>query len=454
MKKQIGSIMMNKEKIREVLIISVIIAIVVMPTSVNANGGVVVVPEISPELEKHISLPSQKAAIAWDGENEILIISTKIKGENLTNIAWIIPIPSETKPVVEKGDVKIFKDISYLFSEIKIRRYIHKGVDSSFAIFVFVLTFIIPLTLVVFGLVKRKNEKIAILCFTFAAISFVFGFLFFSAAPLGGGPRRLKAEITPLEIIEAKKVGIYNVLILKATNSSYMVDWLNKHNYKISNESIPILQQYCAHDDFYFVVNKIDAENLSERERAKIEEDFSKGAATPLMIKFKPKEPFYPLKISSINKGNTTINVYFFSHEPVRDKSGILKIKDVRDVEKVMHLLGLSQHFMPEKNFTIELPTPYKKPFVTWLQYQGDLSNLDNDSYFVFDAFTCENLPPERYGRFEDVGPGKDECYYRLAIETENSSLCDMIQEKWIKYGCYRDVSIETKNPISAEEYH
>jgi len=274
---------------------------------------------------------------------------------------------------------------------------------------------------------------------------------------VGGPGVGSETEINPLKLIEAKKVGIYDVLILKATNSSYMIDWLDKHNYKISNKSIPILQDYCDQENFYFVVNKINTENLSEEKRTKIKEDLSKGAVTPLMIKFRPKGPFYPLEMSSMNKGNTTINVYFFSDEPVRDGSGILKIKDVRDIEKVEYWFKRSQYSMSDENFTIDLPIPYEKRLVTWLQYMGNLNNLEKDSYFVFDALTCKELPPVLgYDRYALVKEGiildKDDCCYRVAMETKNSSLCEMIQDIRIRNKCYVKFALETQNVSLCEK--
>jgi len=70
-------------------------------------------------MEKEISLPSQKAVIIWDGENETLILQTMIKGKILEGLAWVIPIQSKTKPEVNRSNAQIFKALPYVFGEIK-----------------------------------------------------------------------------------------------------------------------------------------------------------------------------------------------------------------------------------------------------------------------------------------------------------------------------------------------
>jgi len=54
-------------------------------------------------------------------------------------------------------------------------------------------------------------------------------------------------------------------------------------------------------------------------------EKLSIGMATPLKINFQPKIPFFPLKISSLNTGQTIIEVYLNSEKPMKDKNNILK---------------------------------------------------------------------------------------------------------------------------------
>lgn len=51
--------------------------------------------------------PKQRAMIAWNGTEEILLLSTDMRASAKTKILEIIPFPSE--PVVKNGDVEIFR---------------------------------------------------------------------------------------------------------------------------------------------------------------------------------------------------------------------------------------------------------------------------------------------------------------------------------------------------------
>ena len=50
--------------------------------------------------------PNQRALIAWNGEEEILLLTTDIKASKPTTVLEVLPLPSE--PKVTKGDLKTF----------------------------------------------------------------------------------------------------------------------------------------------------------------------------------------------------------------------------------------------------------------------------------------------------------------------------------------------------------
>ncbi|MCK4525832.1 DUF2330 domain-containing protein [candidate division WOR-3 bacterium] len=58
--------------------------------------------------------PTQRAMIAWNGQEEILLLSTDLKASEPTRVLEVIPLPSE--PVVKKGDVEVFKKATALIN--------------------------------------------------------------------------------------------------------------------------------------------------------------------------------------------------------------------------------------------------------------------------------------------------------------------------------------------------
>ena len=59
----------------------------------------------------HLYEPAQKAVINWDGITEIMILSSAVRTENLTNITWVVPIISTTKPKISAGNMSVFEEL-------------------------------------------------------------------------------------------------------------------------------------------------------------------------------------------------------------------------------------------------------------------------------------------------------------------------------------------------------
>ncbi|MCK4523483.1 DUF2330 domain-containing protein [candidate division WOR-3 bacterium] len=81
--------------------IFVMIMIILMCVSYADRGSIPFNPNIQ------IFEPNQRAMIAWNGEEEILLLSTDMYASGKTDVLEVIPLPSE--PVVKKGDTEVFK---------------------------------------------------------------------------------------------------------------------------------------------------------------------------------------------------------------------------------------------------------------------------------------------------------------------------------------------------------
>jgi hypothetical protein len=63
--------------------------------------------------------PKQRAMIAWNGKEEILLLSTDLRASEATEVLEVLPLPSE--PKVKKGDVEVFRRATTLINK-KLRR--------------------------------------------------------------------------------------------------------------------------------------------------------------------------------------------------------------------------------------------------------------------------------------------------------------------------------------------
>jgi len=328
--------------------------------------GMMVMP---PDYSEKVFMPEQKAVIVWDGSTEELILESKITTEDISSMAWLIPIESSTKPVVEAADEEVFFRLSDLFTPRP------KGN-------------VYPTIFGVTGSMER------------------------------GG----------VEVIEELKVDIYDITILKATDSSALINWLNSNGYSFPEAFPNLLDEYVASGNTYFIANKINLQNkypginpssedfecaqaitedkwIGERfyggsdsiertvdymmdqfpsechsadsEAIAVLVSLRLGISTPLKISFTPSKPIYPMKISSLNLGDGKALVYFVSNKAFKDSSGIFSTKNMIQGTPIS-----LNHYGIETGST-----------VTLLEWSDSYSSLAKDSFFEERPFVPELDP-------------------------------------------------------------
>jgi len=399
-------------------------------TPMVAADGMFVSDEYS-----HLYEPYQKAVIYWSGTTETLILSSAVRSDNLSNIAWIVPIISTTMPNVTAGNITVFQDLVDYFKEYDYWHY------------------------------KEWYNEVTV---------------------------DLAGRVT---ILESKEIDIYDVVIIKATNASDLINWLIENNFNVSKEAYGIIEKYVKMNNCYFVVNKIDLKNkyrevleliengsitldltnylnvfsspqnfeqfkkiqamqiicnkdffvswgldyyypefllnlgITAGDYFELEKKFSindqefiasitpnnlsyknvdelitdsnirakydavyellsnkldiiydyyqmrqalkQGMATPLKFVFTPLEPYYPLTISSSTPGYGVIEVYVVAEHPAIDKNKLLGVEECKEVDIELRE-KLSKYFPVEK-----------ADYVTRLSSHGKLSDLTNDAVFT-----------------------------------------------------------------------
>ena len=121
---------MNAQSVR---ILAVLLAIgtifAFVPERVLADRGSI--PwGMEDNLPTEIFEPAQNAVIAWNGREEILVLSTDLSATRPTKVLEVLPLPSE--PVVTKGDGALFAKFNNLIlSELRTNWYSGKGPDGS-----------------------------------------------------------------------------------------------------------------------------------------------------------------------------------------------------------------------------------------------------------------------------------------------------------------------------------
>ncbi len=198
--------------------------------------------------------PTQKVYIRWDGSQEKLLIQTKYKGP-AEEMVWIVPVPSE--PAVETGDGAVFEE----FSE---KTYWPDIAHTSFG-----------------GSWGRPfNVDLS-------------GVPTFSG---GGGE-------TPVEW--HRRIGNYDVVLLRPVNGEDVVHWLNTNGYGIPDKAIPILEDY-VREKWWMVVSKIHPDALTDITRNKL----ANGTLHPLEMTFASSACVYPLRLTAMATGPVEELIY------------------------------------------------------------------------------------------------------------------------------------------------
>jgi|GEM_PF-5036683 len=348
--------------------ISILVVLLCLTLYSSADGGVVA------KAKQYVYEPNQKAVIIWDGGKEKLILSAEIKPVKLSDMAWIIPMESRLKPEVEESDIGVFLEFAqYLRYEETL-----------------------------FGDGVQRNPKVF--------------------------------------VIEEKEVDIYDVTIIQASDVESLMSWLREGSYIVPDGAQDIFGNYCG-EKGYFIIQKIDLRNLYKDEIQEINKiegkdifdepidnklidkvcsrssdefcsrlkDLEQGIATPIMITFWPDKPTYPLRISSINRGETKIELYLIAEDEMIDVNGILTEQAVK------HLYGLNETLSKKLGVN-------ENHSLTFFTYRGELSELEGDAVFA----ECEKC----HGR----GYLSDDMYWEIYEFTPHFAMflgclyCQIIQ--------------------------
>lgn len=94
------------------------------------------------------------------------------------------------------------------------------------------------------------------------------------------------AAAPPVTVLDQKLVGPYETVTLAATTAADLVDWLQTHQYRITDEMIPVLQPYIE-NGLHFVALRLQADRTAED-------------VTPLTMTYQSDKPMIPIRLTRI----------------------------------------------------------------------------------------------------------------------------------------------------------
>ncbi len=228
--------------------------ILLNPSSVFSDGGMVIWP---PKV--HLNQSAQNAIVAWNGSEEIIILSNDIESDAEATTLRMVPLPSNPSEIKE-GSFESFEKLVEIMNE-KIEETRNKW--------------------------QIMDEGMA-------------------SAPTPG-----------IEITFQEKIGAHDVTVVKVNDLDYFLNWVKDFAREkgfeikeISSEFREGVKNYLKREINYFVFDVIDTKE-------------GKESIEPLIYQFKSDYLYYPILISGaseISESSAGIRVFIISEEGISDR--------------------------------------------------------------------------------------------------------------------------------------
>ncbi len=217
--------------------------------------------------------PNQRAAVAFNGEEEVLLLSTDLRASEKTKILEVLPLPAE--PKVSKGDVELFSKATALIN----------------------------------ARLGLKNP------------AWGMG----GMGGMGGGTDR--GGPPPAGIVTLQeKIGAHDITVTKVVDRKGFINWVEERLRKdgVDNPTIPepmkeVVAEYLKDKYRWFVFDVVDLGDALK----------SKDA---IQYRFRTDHLYYPMRITRTGTGDTFVQLLIFSHKLLRlPKGGGMKSKVAHD---------------------------------------------------------------------------------------------------------------------------
>jgi len=203
--------------------------------------------------------PTQRAMIAWNGKEEILLLSTDLRASEPTRVLEVIPLPAE--PKVKKGSVEVFRKATALINE-KLQRWDGLALG-------------------------------------------------------GGGDRRGGVRSKGGEVTFHKKIGAHDVTVTHVLDQDNFIQWVEKYlkSAGVDQPRIPeplkkVVGEYLRDNFQWFVFDVVSLDREPKTNDA-------------IQYRFQSKCLYYPMRITRTEVGATSVELLVLTPKLFRNFPGI-----------------------------------------------------------------------------------------------------------------------------------
>lgn len=291
-------------------------------------------------LPANVVIPDQRALIHFTNGTERLVIETRLTGSG-PNFAWVVPLPEQ--PVIEPASTGLFPTLQYLFRPNlvdDVRRYylailaaiwlgylslfvrptgkvIWKDVAACALVagcaglsvravpggVVAVAVFSV-LILAVACVRKGTEPAVSIAGLRLVAAMLTAMFLPSLGKSKAGTMSQSTASEEMVSILERKLVGVFETTTRSSRDPKALQEWLRENGFTVSTNSEPVIESYVK-DGWVFVAAKL---RRDQAQRAT-------STPHPLSFTFKTDRPVYPMRLTGVDNGPVSLELYVFGPE-------------------------------------------------------------------------------------------------------------------------------------------
>lgn len=253
-------------------------------------------------LEKvPVDVPYQRALLMFEGGEETLVLQSKYKTigtEDVNSIAWVVPVPA----VPELASMNAQDaGITFFLLGIRSRPKFIPIVQIATTVSILVLISLLiskVLNWIYAKIIKGKEKPVSVLRIS---IGLIVGIILLIAILMPSLGR------SPVDILKAETVGIYDVKVIRGEDSNAVTQWLSSNGFGFGDTDTKVFGEYVK-KSWCFVAAKVDEEVISSSEGA-----VSEGLVAPLILRFDSNEAIYPMALTGTTGFNTEILLYILS---------------------------------------------------------------------------------------------------------------------------------------------
>lgn len=239
-----------------------------------------------------VRIPDQSALICFDGKTERLVIETAFEGEG-NEFAWIVPVPSV--PKVEPATTGVFPTLRMITRA--------RVIGHNELWWFWPLAGLVVCLLIWIGIWSRRWADVGLILIFFLVLAAVLLPALGTAGP-GGTAAFARKDV----VVHAREiVGVYDTVTLSAKDAGKLVEWLESHGFNVPPGVEPVAEQY-ARDGWVFVAARL---------RRSADEP-ARSVPHPLSFTFNTKRAVYPIRMTGVDNGPMTVDLYVVGNQEAR----------------------------------------------------------------------------------------------------------------------------------------